>query len=42
MNDSVMTQEDAVEYFYHNVECAYVGDKTPIWVYDIFFDEFKN
>ena len=29
--DSV-TYEDAIDYFYTNVECAYVGEKTPIFL----------
>jgi len=29
-----MTEEDAQEYFDFNVEGAYVGEKTPIWVDD--------
>ena len=31
-----MSYEDALEYFNYNVSCAYVGDKTPIWCYDLF------
>jgi hypothetical protein len=43
MSDNLhMTEEDAKEHFHYNVEGAYVGDKTPIWVYDIYFDQFKN
>ena len=26
-----MSEEDAIEYFYFNMEGAYVGEKTPIW-----------
>jgi len=29
-----MTVQDALEYFYFNVEGAYVGEKTPIWCDD--------
>lgn len=29
-----MTVQDAEEYFYFNVEGAYVGEKTPIWCDD--------
>lgn len=29
-----MTYEDALEHFEYNIGCAYVGDKTPIFVYD--------
>ena len=28
-----MTMEEAAEYFDFNVSAAYVGEKTPIWVY---------
>ena len=31
-----MSLEDACEYFTFNVQCAYVGDKTPIWCADNF------
>jgi hypothetical protein len=31
-----MEDEDAVEYFWYNVEGSYVGEKTPIWCHDIF------
>jgi hypothetical protein len=31
-----MTTEDAIEYFDFNVGGAYVGEKTPIWCYDLF------
>ncbi len=27
-----MTEEDAWEYFHYNIECAYVGEKTPIYI----------
>lgn len=30
-----MTKEEAYEYFKFNVEGAYIGEKTPIWVDDI-------
>jgi hypothetical protein len=30
MND--MSEDDAYEYFYNNIECAYMGEHTPIWV----------
>jgi len=29
-----MTEEEAIEYYYYNIESAYVGDKTPIWCKD--------
>lgn len=31
-----MTQEDAIEHFDFNVAGSYVGEKTPIWCYDMF------
>ena len=31
-----MSKDEASEYFYFNVEGAYVGDKTPIWCNDLF------
>lgn len=31
-----ISREDAIEYLEYNTFCAYVGDKTPIWV-----DDFK-
>lgn len=32
--DEEMTMEDAVEHFEYNVAGSYVGEKTPIFVYD--------
>lgn len=29
-----MSYEDASEHFYFNVECAYVGEYTPIYMYE--------
>lgn len=39
-----MTQEDALEYFYFNVEGAYVGPQTPIWLNEaeVAFYEFED
>lgn len=31
-----MSEDDAFEYFDFNVAGAYVGEKIPIWCYDIF------
>jgi hypothetical protein len=31
-----MEESDAIEYFDFNISGAYVGEKTPIWCYDIF------
>jgi hypothetical protein len=31
-----MSEEDAIEYFTYNISDSYVGEKTPIWCYDIF------
>lgn len=33
-----MDEEEANEYFDYNVECAYMGEKTPIWVDDTMLD----
>ena len=30
-----MPVDEAIEYFYYNVEGAYVGEKTPIWCDDM-------
>jgi hypothetical protein len=27
-----MSEEDAWEHFHYNIECAYVGEKTPIYI----------
>tara|TARA_Y100000310_G_C19950705_1_gene476708 strand:- start:48 stop:353 length:306 start_codon:yes stop_codon:yes gene_type:complete len=29
-----MTEEEAVEFFDFNIECAYVGEYTPIYMYE--------
>jgi hypothetical protein len=31
-----MTHEEAEEFYYVNIEGAYIGDKTPIWCEDDF------
>jgi hypothetical protein len=31
-----MTFDDALEYYYYNIEGSYMGDKTPIFCMDIF------
>ena len=31
-----MTQEDAWDHFGFNMECAYVGELTPVWCMDDF------
>ena len=31
--DDEMTYEDAIEYLEFNVFCAYVGERTPIYIY---------
>lgn len=33
-----MSDEDALEHFYFNVQGSYIGEKTPIFC----FDDFKN
>jgi len=42
MSRDKMTYEEAMEYFDFNVEGAYVGEKTPIWVDDEFLNECQN
>lgn len=32
-----MPYDDAVEFYYSNIECAYVGEKTPIFCQDFNF-----
>jgi hypothetical protein len=34
-----MTMEDALEHYSYNVSGAYVGDKTPIFVWDLYEKE---
>jgi hypothetical protein len=29
-----MTHEEAIEYYDFNIECAYVGEYTPIYMYE--------
>jgi len=31
-----MPQDDALDYFYYNVQGSYIGDKTPIFCFDDF------
>jgi len=33
-----MSDEDALEYFYFNVQGSYVGENTPIFCFDDFTD----
>ena len=37
VNEEEMSIEDAIEHFEYNIAGSYMGDKTPIYVYD--FDE---
>lgn len=37
-----MTYKEASKYFDFNVESAYMGDKTPIWVDDEMFNIMSN
>lgn len=39
VNVDGMSYDEANEYFDFNVECAYVGEQTPIWVDDEYFNE---
>lgn len=34
-----MSMEEAIEYFDHNIGCAYVGEMTPIYVWTEGIDE---
>tara|TARA_R110000824_G_scaffold75849_3_gene192345 strand:- start:1122 stop:1382 length:261 start_codon:yes stop_codon:yes gene_type:complete len=34
-----MSMEDAIEHFEYNVAGSYVGEKTPVWVYDFDISE---
>lgn len=31
-----MDEEEATEYYYYNIEGAYMGEKTPIYCYNLF------
>ena len=37
-----MTYIDAMEYFSYNVEGAYMGEQTPIWVDDMMFEVIRG
>lgn len=32
-----MEFDDALDYFYYNISGSYIGEKSPIWCYDIDF-----
>ena len=32
--DDDMNEEDALEYFYYNIAGSYVGDYTPIYIWE--------
>tara|TARA_R110000787_G_scaffold273048_1_gene380644 strand:+ start:817 stop:1062 length:246 start_codon:yes stop_codon:yes gene_type:complete len=32
-----MSEEDAMEHFAYNVSGGYVGEKTPIWCWDLYY-----
>ncbi len=34
LQDDDMTQEDALEHFYYNIDGSYVGDYTPIYIWE--------
>jgi hypothetical protein len=34
MNRDGMTEEEAREFFYFNIDGSYVGDYTPIYIYE--------
>ena len=35
MDRSDMSYQDAVEFFEYNVEGAWVGETTPLWLYEL-------
>ena len=36
LKEEGMSEEDAIEHFTFNVSGAYVGEKTPIWCWDLY------
>lgn len=32
ITDDAMSEEDAIEYLEYNVYCAYIGEKTPLYI----------
>jgi endo-alpha-1,4-polygalactosaminidase (GH114 family) len=34
MNRDGMSEEEALEFFYFNIECAYVGEFTPLYFWE--------
>jgi len=36
MDKHKMDYPDAIDFFYYNVECSFIGEKTPIFVTDNF------
>lgn len=34
LQDDDMSQEDALEHFYYNIDGSYVGDYTPIYIWE--------
>jgi len=32
ITDEDMSEEDAIEYLEYNVYCAYIGEKTPLYI----------
>ena len=36
--DEGMSEEDALDHYYYNIEGAYVGDLTPIYCFDFLLD----
>jgi len=37
-----MTDEEALEHFDYNVQGAYVGEKTPVWIDDLMLEEWGS
>lgn len=38
MEKDEMSEEDAIDYFYYNIDGAYMGEETPIFMYCEEFD----
>jgi len=41
MDRDGMTNEEAIEFFEFNIEGAWVGDATPVWMYPISGDDLQ-
>lgn len=41
MDRDGMTNEEAIEYFEFNIEGAWVGNGTPVWMYPLSSDDLR-